>query len=109
VDYSHLLKIISRSAAVITTSYHATLAAIYTMTPVLAIYENNYYNLKFTGLKECIESSIFNIENVANIDGYKLQGLLLNKYDKNTVSMLDNLKKYNNKGYDNIYNYINKL
>jgi polysaccharide pyruvyl transferase WcaK-like protein len=60
-NYRKLLKDVGRSELIITTSYHSTLAALYTKTPVICIYQNEYYRLKFEGLREIFPSPFLNI------------------------------------------------
>lgn len=98
-SYKALMSMYDSAALVVTTSYHATLASLYTGTPVVALYGNEYYNFKFKGLSDVVDSPL--------IVPFKL-GDELNDVWERAIKVTDDsmpgkiaeLKKLNDKGYE---------
>ena len=95
-----------KAALVFTTSYHATLASLYIGTPVVSLYENEYYNLKFFGLKEVFKTDLLNI---LNLENYKIDELTapLHVKDKMIGKKLDLLKQANITAYNKYEEFLN--
>lgn len=99
-SHTALLGQFDHAALVVTTSYHATLAALYQGIPAVAVYENKYYNLKFTGVRDAFEDTpllhLMNLEHyVASdvIDAYM-------SHDDQIIEKVQKLKDYNTAVYN---------
>jgi polysaccharide pyruvyl transferase WcaK-like protein len=55
-DYRELLRIMRYSALNVTTSYHASLASLYSYVPTVSLYLNDFYADKFKGLEAIFTS-----------------------------------------------------
>ena len=98
-NYKELIKTINGSYLMITTSYHATLASIYTNTPVISLYDNDYYKIKFNGLSRVLKSKILRILKINHFCKYDIYRSLSYK-NTNIKSRLLSLKKCNEKVYN---------
>jgi polysaccharide pyruvyl transferase WcaK-like protein len=104
-DYKKLLKRISGSRLIVTTSYHATLASLYSKVPVISLFQNEYYRLKFEGLQESFDSKLLFVN---RIDTFKPQCLqiALNAANQSSVrqtnGLIEELGLYNRAIYDTI-------
>lgn len=56
-NYLDLMSKVASKQIVITTSYHVVMACLYTQTPVIALYANDYYRDKFEGLAQIVGNS----------------------------------------------------
>lgn len=63
-NHKILMSRLSRAKLVITSSYHASLAGIYVKTPVVSVYENDYYSIKFNGLIDVLDTKLLTITNI---------------------------------------------
>ncbi len=97
-NYKELVKIVRKNDLVITTSYHAVLASLYSLVPSIAIYESEYYKEKFSGIENLFgDRAIFKVTNINKFGFEMLHEALhfsLGKYF-NTVIELFKLKTCN--------------
>lgn len=105
-NYDEFLSQFKYAAMVVTTSYHATLAALYNALPVIAVYENEYYSLKFLGLSESLDTPLLTTLNLADYDVDQIQNSLDQK-DKSIKTKINKLKLLNKQAYLNLYDFLN--
>ena len=96
-----LLSQFNHAALVITTSYHATLAALYQGIPAVAVYENKYYDLKFTGVQDAFERTP--LLQLMNLEHYKASDVVdaYMSRDDQIMEKVQKLKDYNTTVYEN--------
>lgn len=104
--YGGLLNQFNKAAMIVTTSYHATLAGLYRGIPVVAVYENEYYDLKFTGIQKAFKStplltlvSLQDYNASAFIDAYTSR-------DPGIISRVVRLKRLNSETYQSYLSAI---
>jgi len=106
-NYKGLMKQFKNAALIVTTSYHATLAGIYTAVPVAAVYENQYYDLKFRGLKEAFDTPLLHLHNLAN-GRNRAWGSIIDSSDPDLSTKIANLKKINDEAYSIYEKFLKK-
>ncbi len=101
-DYNELMNLFNRAAMVVTTSYHATLAALYRGVPAVAVFENEYYRLKFKGLKDVFNCS--QLLTLLNLQSYTAREVVdaLSARDIEIADKIAQLKDLNKKIYQDI-------
>lgn len=104
-DYKELITRFKGAALVVTTSYHATLAALYNATPVVSVYENEYYRLKFTGLEDVFDTPLLS---VVDLQDYEIDSLLeaLKSKDEDIDSKIKLLREANDSAYNTYKAYL---
>jgi polysaccharide pyruvyl transferase WcaK-like protein len=109
-SYEALLKKIKKFDLVITSSYHAALAGVYSGVPVIGICNTNYYECKFSGLNKEIKSPFFQYCKISNFSSDLTSELLQKEPSLNERKYLQNtllkLKKTNIKTWELIKEYI---
>lgn len=67
-NYKQLIDTIKASRLVVTTSYHATLASIYSGVPVIAVYGNLYYKIKFYTLRKILPTNLLEVAHINKLN-----------------------------------------
>lgn len=102
-NYKGLLRRFENAAMVVTTSYHATLAALYTGTPVVALYDNEFYDYKYKGLDDAINSPLLKRVKIGGVSASDtVWAKVLKASDVHIQQKIEDLKKVNDEGYQGI-------
>lgn len=104
-DYKELLKIISDCSLVVTTSYHATLASIYSNTPVIAVYKSKYYKMKFNTLKNVLPTNLLRVIKSSNINKRSFDGHI-GSVDRELTKKLLYLRGLSDKAYRIYFKFL---
>lgn len=97
--YKGLLSQFNKAALIVTTSYHATLAGLYKAIPVVAVYENEYYDLKFTGVQSAFDSTpLLTLVNMQNYDASSFIDAYTSR-DVDIINKITRLKQLNSNVY----------
>ena len=59
--FEELATCLAECRLTLTTSYHVALVSLYVGTPVIALYESEYYRLKFTGLAQVLDTPLLRV------------------------------------------------
>ncbi len=97
-DYKELLSMLGGAALVVTTSYHAVMASIFARTPVIAIYNNQYYKYKFCGLSSSIDTPLLCVKELSEYSDGCLAPMV-GVTDKNVWRKIRKLKSRSNRVY----------
>lgn len=100
-----LLKRLQNAKMVITTSYHASLAGLYNSVPVVSLYTNDYYDIKFRGLQDVLHTRLLTLVKISSVNEAILESALSSK-DTDLTKKLKNLKIINNRAYNKYGEFI---
>lgn len=106
-NYKNLLNRFKNSKMVITTSYHATLAGLYNRIPVVSLYTNDYYEIKYSGLKDALNSKLLTHVKIPDLDERVLGAALASK-DEKIDDKIEKMKKLNRLAYNRYEEFINE-
>ncbi len=110
INFSELTSFLGRGYINISQSYHGVLASLYSGTPVIGIYSNDYYQSKYQGLKDILVSDLFTMAPIDKIEETNILELLKRNSFKNKLIRclrLNNLKKQNHDVYKKIRSILN--
>lgn len=105
-NYKQLLSLYSNAAMVVTTSYHATLSALYLGIPVVAVYENEYYRHKYSGLEGVLKTELLNILELKKDSMLPALYRTLQSKDEQIEYKLKILKEINEECYRTIWDRV---
>jgi len=100
-----ILKRLQNAKMVITTSYHATLAGLYSGVPVVSLYANDYYDIKFRGLQEVLDTGLLTFVKISSLNETTLESALLSR-DEDLTRKLKEFKVINKHVYNKYKEFI---